>query len=926
MRFFNFISLVFLISLISFVNSTAAQETTRIYLSGKGIDDAKEWDFFCTEGRNSSKWSKIPVPSCWEQHGFGTYNYGHARDEERGKEKGIYKIDFSVPSSWKNKSIRIVFEGSMTDTEVQINGKLAGEIHQGAFYQFSYDITKLVKINATNQLQVTVSKHSADNSVNNAERYADYWIFGGIFRPVYLEVKPRQHLKRIALDARADGSFMVEVFLESIKTAKFIRARILDENNNQIGKTFQEAVSKGDQKAILKTKIENVKTWNPEFPNLYFVEINLLDDNKVIHTVAERFGFRTVEVRERDGIYVNGVKIKFKGVCRHSFWPESGRALSKNLSIQDVHLMKEMNMNAVRMSHYPPDPHFLDVCDSLGLFVLNELAGWQASYDTEVGKKLVREMVTRDVNHPSIVIWDNGNEGGWNTELDDEFIKYDPQKRELIHPWEKFRKTDTNHYIDYNYGTNDSFNGHHVFFPTEVLHGLYDGGHGAGLDDFWDLMWTTPTSAGGFLWVFSDESIKRTDKDGSLDSDGNHAPDGILGPYREKEGSFYAIKEIWSPVYFKEKYITKDFDGTFKIENRYHYTNLNQCEFRYELVKFHDSDDEGNNQKVLYSDKITSPDIKPGEWGVLELQLPADWYKADAIYLTARDPNNREIFNWDWKVALPADYCLPKINSESSFEVTGMEQDDLVIMKAGDIQIDIEKSTGLLRKVIRNQQIVSLSGGPSLAEGNSEFLKYEIMEEGSSFVYTAYFQGNLNSITWSILGNGLVKLEVIYFPNNNQPYFGVNFNYPEEMVRGVKWLGDGPYRVWKNRMKGTKFNIWEKSYNNTVTGETYEYPEFKGYHSNMYWLRLDNVENPFTVYTATENLFFRLYTPDDPTADPRHTKVEFPEGDISFLQGINAIGTKFKKPDALGPQSQLNMYRRHRTDRNLHIELYFDFK
>jgi hypothetical protein len=178
---------------------------------------------------------------------------------------------------------------------------------------------------------------------------------------------------------------------------------------------------------------------------------------------VQRFGFRTVELRLHDGIYVNGKKAMLKGVCRHSEWPESGRTLSKAISIMDVNLMKDMNMNAVRMSHYPPDQHFLDVCDSLGLFVLDELTGWQNKYDTAVGKKLVKEMVVRDVNHPAIIIWDNGNEGGWNTALDDQFKLYDPQNRVILHPWAKFNGTDTRHYPDYNYVVNSALYGNDVF-------------------------------------------------------------------------------------------------------------------------------------------------------------------------------------------------------------------------------------------------------------------------------------------------------------------------------------------------------------------------------------------------------------------------------------------------------------------------------
>jgi len=926
MRFFiRFFTIGILIILVSYKFSYS-QETKRIYLSGKGFDDTKEWDFYCTDGRKSGEWTKIPVPSCWEQHGFGIYNYGHDNDKERGKEKGIYKLNFKASPEWRDKEILIVFEGSMTDTEVMINGKSAGEIHQGAFYRFSYNITKLLKVNSDNELEVTVSKHSTDPSVNNAERYADYWIFGGIFRPVYLEIKPKQHIERIAINPRADGNFLAEVYLANVRTANKVRARIVDISGNQVGEDFEEKITKGILKANLSTKVDNIQFWSPEFPNLYFVEISLLKNDLLLHTLTERFGFRTVEVRERDGIYVNGVKIKFKGVCRHSFWPETGRTLNKELSIQDVNLMKEMNMNAVRMSHYPPDPHFLDVCDSLGLFVLDELAGWQAAYNTEVGKKLVKEMVTRDVNHPSIVIWDNGNEGGWNTELDDEFIKYDPQERELIHPWENFRKTDTNHYIDYNYGTNDSFNGSQIFFPTEVLHGLYDGGHGAGLDDFWDLIWKKPTSAGVFLWVFSDESISRTDKEGFIDSDGNHAPDGILGPYREKEGSFYTIKEIWAPVYFEEKYITDAFDGKFKVENRYHYTNLNQCEISYKLVKYKYPNDEDAGFNVILQNNIIVPDIVPGKWGELNLDLPSNWKDAESLLITIKDPHEREIYTWDWPIQLPKDKLTEYFDLETTSIAEGKSLDGVIIMQAGDVEIRIDEQSGLLQKVISSGTEISVHGGPILAEGKSEFVDYYARQDGNNFVYKAIYHGNLKSVTWTLSGNGILELEVVYVPNNYQPFFGINFDYPEEKMEGIKWLGNGPFRVWKNRLKGVSLNVWEKEYNNTITGESYNYPEFKGYHSNMYWLKLLNDEKPFTIYTSTENLFFRLYTPDDPQSDPRYTKAEFPEGSISFLQGISPIGTKFKKPELLGPQSQTNMYRRHRMDGDLHIQLYFDFR
>ncbi|MBS1563675.1 MAG: glycoside hydrolase family 2, partial [Bacteroidetes bacterium] len=430
----------------------------------------------------------------------------------------------------------------MTDTEVKINGQSAGPVHQGSFYRFKYDISSLLQYGGQkNLLEVTVAKHSANESVNGAERKCDFWIFGGIFRPVYLESLPVGHIERVAINAGMDGRFAADVYPGGKFRGGKVTAQLYSNDGKKFGAPVSVAVTKDAVAVHLKSAFASPLLWSPEFPNLYKVVFTLQQNGQTVHTITQKFGFRTVELRERDGIYVNNVKIKFRGVNRHSFWPESGRTMSRELSVEDVLLMKDMNMNAVRMSHYPPDTHFLEVCDSLGLFVLDELTGWHHAYDTEVGSKLVKEMVERDINHPCIVIWDNGNEGGHNFDLDHLFTEMDPQHRPLIHPWQVFGGTDTQHYINYDYGDGTHLHGHNIVFPTEFLHGLYDGGHGAGLEDFWEQMWREPLSAGGFLWVFADEAVVRTDKDGVLDSDGNHGPDGILGPHHEKEGSYFAI-------------------------------------------------------------------------------------------------------------------------------------------------------------------------------------------------------------------------------------------------------------------------------------------------------------------------------------------------------------------------------------------------
>ncbi|RYG42856.1 MAG: glycoside hydrolase family 2 protein, partial [Chitinophagaceae bacterium] len=461
--------------LAAFGFAAKAQQTEIKYLSGTGSDNTVDWQFYCTGGMNSGKWTTIPVPSCWELQGFGKYDYGFAKDSVRGKEQGLYKYEFFVPASWKEKKTNIVFEGSMTDTEVKINGRPAGAIHQGAFYAFKYDISSLLNYGGKNLLEVTVSKHSANQSVNEAERKADFWIFGGIFRPVYLEALPLNHIQHVAVDAKASGEVIVDV---KSTGGDNVVLQLFNASGKKFGNAKTAKISA--DKAVITSKFVSPKLWTPESPNLYKAVFTLYKAGKVVHTISKKIGFRTVEVKQRDGIYVNGVKVKMKGVNRHSFHPKSGRTTNKQISITDVLLMKEMNMNAVRMAHYPPDDHFLDVCDSLGLFVMDELAGWHGNYDTLTGTKLLKEMIDHDVNHPSIILWANGNEGGHNFDLDHLFTEYDIQKRPVVHPWQLFGGFDTQHYREYNYGIGNYENGREIVMPTEFLHGQYDGGHGAG--------------------------------------------------------------------------------------------------------------------------------------------------------------------------------------------------------------------------------------------------------------------------------------------------------------------------------------------------------------------------------------------------------------------------------------------------------------
>lgn len=287
--------MIYLFIILTFLSSVLyAHETEIKLLSGQSTEDGVYWDFYCSSGRKSGQWDKIRVPSCWELEGFGGYNYGH--DKERFSETGTYRTNFVLPDSWKNRRIFIVFDGSMTDTKVKVNGKQAGDIHQGSFYRFKREITPYVSFNKENILEVEVSKISSNESVNEAERNADFWVFGGIFRPVYLEAFPKNFIEYTGFDARDDGTINLEVNFDKPLDELEILVNIFDlKTGNEIGHIFKKFFPK-TKRCFLNGKIDKIEKWSAETPNMYKAIVTAYRKGRIIHTVEEKIGFRTIEV------------------------------------------------------------------------------------------------------------------------------------------------------------------------------------------------------------------------------------------------------------------------------------------------------------------------------------------------------------------------------------------------------------------------------------------------------------------------------------------------------------------------------------------------------------------------------------------------------------------------------------------------------
>ncbi|MBC8095020.1 MAG: glycoside hydrolase family 2, partial [Akkermansiaceae bacterium] len=635
-------------------------------------------------------------------------------------------------------------------------------------------------------------------------------------------------------------------------------------------------------------------------------------------TLTETIGFRSIRLVNGEGFHLNGKRTLLRGTVHHEFWPDSGRTGSRQQAIDDIELMKSMNMNTVRRAHYPASRAFYEEADRLGILVLDELGGWQKPpYDDQIAPGLVRELVIRDVNHPCIFAWDNGNEGGFNFSVDDDYGIWDPQKRRVLHPanWEADTTggVRTHHYATYDEVAKYLGAGKTVYMPTEIQHGLYDGGGGAGLEDHWKAMRAAPNSGGMFIWSLLDEGLVRDDRDGAIDMAGDRAPDGILGPYRQKEASYHTVKALWSPVQVAAPNLT-NFTGSVAVENRFDFTDLNQCTFRWQLGWFPDPTNSPGALNAGFivskeSGTIAGPSAPPGTVGSLNLGVPADWLQYDALRLTASDPHGRGIYTWMWPLQSAAQICdrvvvgSAKHPGASGVITTGAE----IIITNGNQVVRFDKTNGRLNGAAVDGRLVSLKNGPRPVAGSWVVTNITHGLVGNEYVIT------VNDVTsapdgfqWRIQSNGWLRLLYRYTLVGTQNWFGVTFDYPGSDVTSMRWLGQGPHRVWKNRLPGQEVAVHYKTANRADTGPHGNHPEFPGYHGQLHWAALESTGGQRLILaTPTANLFFRVLTPPVASVSRLGVSPPFPPGDLSVLHAINAIGNKFQLPGAntTGPLS-----------------------
>ncbi|MFQ5350988.1 MAG: hypothetical protein ACE5EG_11145, partial [Thermoanaerobaculia bacterium] len=456
-----------------------------------------------------------------------------------------------------------------------------------------------------------------------------------------------------------------------------------------------------------------------------------------------------------------------------------------------------------------------------------------------------------------------------------------------------------------------------VLLPTEILHALYDGGGGASLDDYWRLLRSSGRLGGAFLWSLFDEGVVRTDREGRIDTGGNRGADGLLGPHRQPEASYHTVREVWSPLQIASyRYLPETVE--VELENHFDETDLAhqervkcafdlaQCTLRWRWLAFPRLPEDGLEVRAMPGGERPLPAAAPGTGVVLSLPRPEVPGAVDAVELRAFAPDGREVMVW----VLPDPAAQPiaeawKGSASSGGPEVRIEQEGshLTLRSATGKWAEFDLDSGGLLALGDGAHRLPLAGGAQRAGGGrARLVATDVEPRTRAIVVRSRYRGALDEATWTFYANGMLRLDYGFQDGGEDAgYLGVGFDGLADRVGSLTWLGMGPYRVWRNRLAGGRLGIWRTEWNETMTGVEWRYPELPGFYAGVRWARLATDQGTL-ILAPDPGLFLGVLEPRFP-AGARTAVAAVPAG-ITVLHQISAMGTKFHRPEALGPSAR----------------------
>ena len=554
-------------------------------------------DFYALK-YDDSKWVDFPVPGLFEINGYGdkTYkNMGYAWCTtfennppyigETNNYTGSYRRTFDLPADWKGQEVFFHVGSATSNLFLWVNGRYVG-YSEDAKVAAEFNITKYLKP-GRNLIAMQVMRWCDGSYLEDQ----DFWRFTGIAREVYLYATPKVHIQDITIGQDyADGKGLLDVDVKVAGGKADVEATLYDADGNK--------VTEG-----LKATVENVKPWTAETPYLYMLELQLKQGDKVLEVVRKQVGFRHIEISGGQ-LLVNGQPILIKGADRHELDPDGGYVVSVERMIQDIRIMKQLNINAVRTCHYPDDPRWYDLCDEYGIYLTAEsnLESHGMGYKektlakNEAFAKMHIERQEGNVitykNHPSIIIWSLGNEAGYgpNFERAYDWVKaYDKTRPCQFEQARQNGKTDIfcPMYLGYEdcvkYAQGDN---PRPLIQCEYAHAM--GNSMGGFKEYWDIIRKYPKYQGGYIWDFVDQGLR--DKSAITGkeiftyggdygrypaSDHNFNCNGIIAPDRRLNPHAYEVGYYYQNVWITEKNLK---EGQFEVYNENFFKSLDDLE------------------------------------------------------------------------------------------------------------------------------------------------------------------------------------------------------------------------------------------------------------------------------------------------------------------------------------------------------------
>ena len=709
-------------------------------------------------------WGHIPVPGCWEAYGFCTPSYDKARALT-----GYYRTAFTVPDAWKGQRIIIRFDGVLYGYDLWINGKSAGSWRSG-YHTAMFDITDYLQKKGEQSLALRVISTFPGSDFD----YNDDWAPNGIFRDVTLMAVPDTHLRDLTIRTRNTGEVMVETDIANANKATTIRYEVIDAMGNQVG----------------STKVNHPKLWTAETPYLYTLRTTLLQKDKPLQVFEHKFGFRELTI-DNNILKLNGQAIKLRGVTSHSTDPVTVKVIDEASILRDMKLMKEASINYIRTSHYPREPRFYELADSLGFYVIDEIPfgyGDKNLSDSTfypILQQRAQATIRRDKNHPSVLVWSLGNENP----LTDICIKLgDYVKRELDAGRPICYPQVGSYFRRFNYKfpqVADIYTPHYpttsqiadfyqradrpVIF-TEYCHTL-----GISFEDHdrqWEIIQRTPCIAGGSVWEWVDQGMPFrkplksrygyeervfTSDSGGFEMYGNKGTDGLLYADRTPLPNYYEIQHNYARAF-----VSAVKDGVICIQNRYDFLNLkDHVTFHWTLT---------NNRDTVKRGAF-SPDCTPHDSTTYTLELPKQ-----------------------------SGLSLLQFDIEDADGHTFLHQ-SFVLNKPQIIWTGHGSGSGMVR-----EQLIRTGRKPTLAERNTQ--KKRVIDRYLLPLDNAQVKAGIESR----LIEGGEEVSFTLTPDTADVFrseLGLAYLLDSSIDR-VQWVGDGPFASYPGRHQANRYGFWAK--------------------------------------------------------------------------------------------------------------------